>query len=76
LQLAIVGTTKLGRAEKFHLDSLAAHRGKTVDHLIRQSVEDYLTRKSFGSCADVEEVLRQMGLDTKPFKSSTPILTG
>jgi hypothetical protein len=74
--IPLVGTNKLGRAEKFYLGSLAAHRGKTVDHLIRESVEDYLTRESFGSCADVEEILRQMGLDTKPFKSLYPDLDG
>jgi hypothetical protein len=74
--IPLVGTTKLRRAEKFHLGSLAAHRGKTVDHLIRESVEEYLTRESFGSCADVEEILRQMGLDTKPFKSLYPYLDG
>ncbi len=67
--IPLVGTTKLGRAEKFHLGSLAAHRGKTVDNLIQESVEHYLNRESFGSCADVEEILRQMGLDTEPFKS-------
>ena len=66
--IPLVGTTKLGRAEKFHLGSLAAHRGKTVDHLIRESVEDYLSRESFGSCADVERILRHMGLVTEPFK--------
>jgi hypothetical protein len=74
--IPLVGTTKLGRAEKFHLGSLATHRGKTVDHLIRESVEAYLTRQSFGSCADVEEILRQMGLDTKLFKSFYPYLDG
>jgi hypothetical protein len=61
--------TKVGRGEKFHLGTLAPHREKTVDHLIRESVEAYLNRESFGSCADVEEILLQMGLDTKPFKS-------
>jgi len=66
--IPLIGTTKVGRAEKFHLGTLAEHRGKTIDHLIRESVEDYLIRESFGSCASVEEILRQMGLDTKPFK--------
>jgi hypothetical protein len=66
--IPLIGTTKVGRAEKFHLGTLAEHREKTVDHLIRESVEDYLNRESFGSCASVEEILRQMGLDTKPFK--------
>ena len=57
-----------GRGEKFKLGALDAHRGKTVDQLIHESVEDYLNRQSFGSCGDVEEVLRRIGLDTEPFK--------
>jgi hypothetical protein len=57
------------RVEKFHLGALEAHRGKTVDQVIQESVEDYLDRESFGSCAAVDSVLVQMGLDTTPFKS-------
>jgi hypothetical protein len=64
-KIPLVGT---GRAEKFHLGALNAHRGKTVDQLIHESVENYLDRESFGSCNDVDEVLTQMGLDTSPFK--------
>ena len=55
---------------------MAAHRGKTVDDLIQESVESYLSKQSFGSCADVEEILRQMGLETKPFKYFYPYLDG
>ena len=54
--------------EKFSLGALAAHRGKTVDDLLRESVEAYWERKAFSSCKHVEEALRQMRLDTKPFK--------
>jgi hypothetical protein len=66
--IPLVGTSRSGRAEKFHLGALNAHRGKTVDQLIHESVENYLDRESFGSCGDVDEVLTQMGLDTAPFK--------
>jgi hypothetical protein len=67
-KIPLVGTSDSGRAEKFHLGALNEHRGKTVDQLIQESVENYLNRESFGSCGDVEEVLNQMGLDTTPFK--------
>jgi len=66
--IPLVGTSRSGRAEKFHLGALKAHRGKTVDQLIQESVESYLDRESFSSCGDVNEVLTQMGLDTVPFK--------
>lgn len=63
-KIPLVGNTK----DKFSLGSLAAHRGKTVDDVIRESVEKYLNRESFGASRDVDEILRHMGLDTKPFK--------
>jgi hypothetical protein len=66
--IPLVGSSRSGRAEKFNLGALASHRGKTVDQLIHDSVEAYLNRRSFGSCDEVEEVLLQIGLDTKPFK--------
>lgn len=67
-KIPLVGTSRSGRAEKFHLGALNEHRGKTVDQLIQESVENYLDRESFGSCADVDEVLTHMGLDAAPFK--------
>lgn len=66
--IPLIGTSRSGRAEKFYLGALDAHRGKTVDQLIQESVENYLDRESFGSCSDVDNVLAQMGLDTAPFK--------
>ncbi len=57
-----------GRAEKFYLGALDAHRGKTVDEVLRESVGAYWERVTFSSCDDVEKALRQMGLDTGPFK--------
>jgi hypothetical protein len=47
-----------GRAEKFHLEALVKHRGKTVDELLRESVEAYWNRMSFSECDDVEQALR------------------
>ena len=73
-KIPLVGTSRSGRAEKFHLGALIAHRGKTVDQLIQESVENYLDRESFGSCHDVDEVLTQIGLDTAPFKPLYPDL--
>jgi hypothetical protein len=67
-KIPLVGTSRSRRAEKFHLGALNTHRGKAVDDVIQESVENYLDRESFSSCADVDEILTQMGLDTGPFK--------
>jgi hypothetical protein len=57
-----------GRAEKFNLGALDSHRGKTVDELLRESVAAYWKRATFSSCDEIETALRQMELDTRPFK--------
>lgn len=67
-KIPLVGTARSRHAEKFHLGSLNAHRGKAVEELIQESVDNYLNRASFSSTDDVEEILRQMRLDTRPFK--------
>ena len=67
-KIPLVGVSRSGRAEKFLLGTLITHRGKTVDQLIHESVENYLDKTSFGSIQDVEEVLTQMEVDTAPFK--------
>lgn len=66
--IPLVGTSRSGRAEKFLLGELDGHRGKTVDQLIQESVENYFDRKSFSSIREVHQILTQMGLDTVPFK--------
>jgi hypothetical protein len=68
-KIPLLGTSRSGRAEKFYLGALNTHRGKTVDQLIHESVENYLDETSFGSIRVVDGVLIQMGLDTAPFKS-------
>ena len=56
-KIPLVGTSRSGRAEKFYLGALNAHRGKTVDQLIQESVENYLDEASFGSIPVVDGVL-------------------
>jgi hypothetical protein len=69
-KIPLSGTS--GRLEKFHLGALVVHRGKTVDELLRESVQEYWGRVSFSDCGDVEKSLRQLGLETGPFKFLYP----
>jgi len=48
------------RPEKFSLGSLAKHRGKTIDQLIEESVEEYLNKKSFSDTNDICALLDQI----------------
>jgi hypothetical protein len=72
--IPLIGTSKSGRPEKFHLGALERHRAKTVDQVISESVEVYLNRANFSSCADVERLLLQMSLDARAFKTLFPDL--
>lgn len=51
------------RPEKFLLGRLAAHRQKTVDEVIRESVTASLTRSNFNNVAEIVSALSSVGLD-------------
>ncbi len=72
--IPLVGISKSGRPEKFSLGALHAHREKTVDQLIQESVERYLDKESFNSSTDVAVILRQMGIDPSHFDGLYPYL--
>jgi RiboL-PSP-HEPN len=63
--IPLAGTSSSGRAEKFSLGQLTAHRGKTVDAVIEESVREHLTRVSFNSTGEIATVLKSASIDTK-----------
>jgi len=65
-RVSLVGLSNSGRAEKFLLGKLARHRGKSVDTLLDESVNEYLTRLSFNNTTDVMTILQDCGLETFP----------
>lgn len=72
--IPLVGTAP-GRPEKFLLGKLAAHRRKTNDALIGESVTSHLTRSNFNSVAEVCAALASVGLDTVPCQPQFAQLT-
>ena len=66
-KIPLVGTSQSRNPVKFFLGALNEHRGRTVDDLIQESVENYLSRESFSSAHDVGQILTHMGVDTAPF---------
>src|SRR5581483_6791135 len=54
-----------GRPEKFYLSSLARHRGKLVDDLIKESVSQYLERSTFNSTDEISVLLKRLGLNVE-----------
>lgn len=51
-----------GRPAKFFLGKLAAHRGKTVDEVIAQSIARQLQRSNYNTIADIRDVLDLAGI--------------
>jgi hypothetical protein len=51
-----------GRAEKFYLGKLIQHRGKRIDDVIQESVDEYLERSSFNSATEIMSFLERLGL--------------
>jgi len=56
-------------AKKIFLGELAAHRGKTVDELIKLSVEQYLLRSNYNNTAEVAGFLASVGVDVTKVNS-------
>jgi hypothetical protein len=62
-------------AEKFYLGRLSDHRDKTVQQLIRESVQAQLARTTFNSTDDVACWLRTIGVPISPSTSAVfPVL--
>jgi hypothetical protein len=58
-----LASTATGRPEKFLLGRLAAHRGKSVDQLLQESVDQFLERSNFNSSDEIAAFLTNLGLD-------------
>ncbi len=60
-KIPIVG--KFGQGIKFELDELVKHRGKTVDDLIKESVNGYLERSNYGNTKEISKLLQDVGIN-------------
>jgi hypothetical protein len=61
-QVPLVG----GTATKFNLGTLAAHRGKTVAEVIKESTDASLERSNYNNQSEVSNLLQSLGLNTAP----------
>lgn len=63
-----------GAAIKFNLGTLAVHRGKSVDALIKESTDASLERSNYNNPREVLSLLQSLGLDTAPLAAFMPTL--
>ena len=61
--LAKIPLVTVAPAGKFSLGDLAAHRGKSVDDVIAESVNGYLERSNYNNTAEVSYFLTSIGVD-------------
>lgn len=57
--IPLVGISTTGQAKKFGLGELSKHRGKTIDNLVQESVNEFLDKTSFSDCSDVSNILQE-----------------
>jgi hypothetical protein len=70
----LAGSGSPGRAEKFFLGRLAAHRGKSVLGLIKESVDDYLTTTTYNDTSQISALLVSLEIDVEKVKHLFPKL--
>lgn len=63
-KIALVG----GSATKFNLGELAAHRGKTIDAVIKESTDASLERSNYNNRKEVIHLLESIGLNVEPIQ--------
>lgn len=73
-KIPFTGSDPRRRAEKINLGYLINLRGKTVDDVIKQSIEEYLDRSSFNNTKEIASFLESIGVDTKAVKANFPSL--
>lgn len=60
--VSLVGSSDGKRVEKFSLGQLAKHRGKRVEDVIEESVEEHLSRITFNNATDIISFLERIRL--------------
>lgn len=70
-EFPLVGT---GPNTKFSLGALSAHKGKSVNDVIKASVDKYLERSNYNNNAEVAKLLGQIGLNASAVNHTFPLL--
>jgi hypothetical protein len=74
-EIPLAGISAEGRPEKFLLGRLTAHRGKSVDQIIHESVQSHLQRSNYNSVEDIVRVLQDSGISPDPCRVHFPVLS-
>ncbi len=72
--IPLLGLAQGGRPEKFWLGKLAAHRTKTVQSLIKESVAAHMNAFGVNSTTDIASFMRSVGADPAAIATELPTL--
>jgi len=72
--IPIVEPPPNGKRLKFSLGILSRHRGKSIEQLIQESINDFLDRTSFNSCKQIASMLELISIDVSTLRKYFPKL--
>lgn len=67
-------STSNGNEKKLSLEDLTRYRGKKVNDVITEVVQQHLDKASYNNVRDITKALEQLGLSAKDFKDSLSAL--
>lgn len=62
-EIPLVGISETGRPEKFFLGKLGAHRRKTVQELIDESIASYVGNLTVNNTTEISGLIRKIGVE-------------
>lgn len=62
------------RRERFSMADLSVHRGKSVDEVIKESIDESLHQRSFNHCDDLSNAIETLGMKTSDCNKQFPML--
>jgi len=74
-EVPLVGISEHARPEKFFLGKLTAHREKTAQQIINESVQAFLGTFTVNNTTDISSFLRKFGVDVDAVNESYPQLS-
>lgn len=73
-EVPLLGLTESGRPEKFFLGKLAAHRAKSVQQVITESVGAHLGYFNVNDTTEIASFMRKVGVEPQPLQQHFPRL--
>lgn len=71
-QIPLAGLSPSSRAEKFLLGNLVKFKGKSIEEVIQESINNSLQNSNFNNTTDIAQLLRSLNIDISKVNESFP----